>query len=101
LAEGLIMSDHFYLGLVHKDPDSIYGISFPDLPGVISAEETFEAVLREGAFALGFALEDWPGGEPTPRTLEELRLDPDFAEWSRDAVLVAVRPNAFVYAAAQ
>lgn len=95
------MSDRFYIGLVHKDADSSYGISFPDLPGVIAAEETFEDVLREGAFALGFALEDWPGGLPEPRTLEQLRQDTEFEEWARDAVLVAVRPKAFVYEAAQ
>ena len=63
------MNDRFYIGLVHKDPDSSYGISFPDAPGVTSVEDTFEDVLREGAFALGFAFEDWPGGPPAPRTI--------------------------------
>ncbi|MBN9305035.1 MAG: HicB family protein [Devosia sp. 67-54] len=95
------MSDRFYIGLVHKDPDSSYGISFPDVPGVISAEDTFEAVLREGAVALDFALEDWPGGPPAPRTIEQLRQDPEFREWAEGAIIVAVRPNAFVYQAAQ
>lgn len=95
------MSDRFYIGLVHKDPDSCYGISFPDVPGVTSAEDTFEAVLREGAIALDFALEDWPGGPPLPRTIEQLRQDPEFREWSEGAIVVAVRPNAFVYQAAQ
>ena len=26
-----------YIGLVHKEPDSDYGVSFPDLPGCITA----------------------------------------------------------------
>ncbi len=26
-----------YIALIHKEPDSDYGVSFPDLPGVISA----------------------------------------------------------------
>lgn len=95
------MSDRFYIGLVHKDPDSSYGISFPDVPGVIAVEDTFEDVLRERAFALGFAFEDWPGGPPNPRTIEELRRDPDFAEWSQAAILVAMRPNAYICEAAQ
>jgi predicted RNase H-like HicB family nuclease len=95
------MNDRFYIGLVHKDPDSSYGISFPDAPGVTSVEDTFEDVLREGAFALGFAFEGWPGGPPAPRTMEELREDPEFREWAEGAVLVAVRPNAFIYEAAE
>jgi hypothetical protein len=33
--------------------------------------------------------------------MEELREDPEFREWSKDAVLVAVRPNAFIYEAAE
>jgi len=95
------MADPFYIGLVHKDPDSIYGISFPDVPGIIAAEDTFEAVVREGAAALGFAFEDWQGAFPVPRTIEELRLDPEFREWATDAIVVAVRPNQPVYQAAE
>ena len=95
------MTDRYYIGLVHKDPDSIYGISFPDVPGVISAEETFEGVMREGAVAIGFALEDWGGPLPVPRTIEELRSDPEFLEWSRDAIIVAVKPEMSVAAAAE
>jgi len=95
------MSDRFYIGLVHKDPDSSYGISFPDVPGVISAEDTFEAVLREGAVALDFALEDWPGGPPAPRTIEQLRQDPETRESAQGAIIVAVRPHALDYQAAQ
>ena len=31
-----------YIGLVHKDPESDYGVSFPDLPGCVTAGHTFE-----------------------------------------------------------
>ena len=31
-----------YIALVHKDTDTSYGVSFPDLPGCISAGDTFE-----------------------------------------------------------
>ncbi len=30
-----------YIALVHKDKDTSYGVSFPDVPGCISAGETF------------------------------------------------------------
>ena len=95
------MTDRYYIGLVHKDPDSSYGISFPDVLGVISAEDTLEAVMREGAIALGFALEDWEGPVPEPRTIEELRRDPEFLDWSKDAIIVAVKPATGVAVAAE
>ena len=46
-----------YIGLVHKDPDSDYGVSFPDLPGCITADSTLEAVKVMAAEALGLHLE--------------------------------------------
>ena len=29
-----------YIALIHKDPDSSYGVSFPDLPGVFTGGDT-------------------------------------------------------------
>jgi antitoxin HicB len=48
-----------YIALIHKDRDSIYGVSFPDVPGVITAADTLDAALSEAAEALAFAAEDW------------------------------------------
>jgi len=31
-----------YIALIHKEPDSDYGVSFPDLPGCISAGLTLD-----------------------------------------------------------
>ena len=31
-----------FIALIHKDTDSDYGVSFPDLPGVISAGSTLD-----------------------------------------------------------
>ncbi len=31
-----------YIALIHKDPDSDYGVSFPDLPGVATAGSTLD-----------------------------------------------------------
>ncbi len=95
------MTERYYIGLVHKEPDSLYGISFPDVPGVIAAEDNVEAVMREGAVALAFAFEDWDGPLPAPRSIDELRQDPEFVDLSGDAIIVAVRPDTSVPAAAQ
>ena len=34
-----------YIALVHKDADSAWGVSFPDLPGCFSAADTLDDVL--------------------------------------------------------
>jgi len=38
-----------YIALVRKDPDSDYGVSFPDFPGAVTAARSLnEAVARAG-----------------------------------------------------
>ena len=54
------MSKH-YIALIHKEPDSGYGVSFPDVPGVTAVADTLDDALREASVALGFAFEDWEG----------------------------------------
>lgn len=83
-----------YIALIHKDTDSGYGVSFPDVPGVIAVAGTLDQALAEAAVALGFAFEDWQGTRPAPRSLEELRRDRDFIRDSADAVVAAVAPAA-------
>jgi antitoxin HicB len=83
-----------YIALIHKDRDSCYGVSFPDVPGVITAGDTIDEAMRNAAEALGFAAEGWSalqGGKfPEPRTIDQLRDDPDFSEQSTSAVIAAV-----------
>jgi predicted RNase H-like HicB family nuclease len=57
-----------YIALIHKARDSIYGVSFPDVPGVIAAANTLDTALSEAAEALSFAAEDWEAncGAPFP-----------------------------------
>jgi predicted RNase H-like HicB family nuclease len=47
-----------YIALVHKDDGTSYGVSFPDVPGCISAGDTFEEAVANAAEALAghFAL---------------------------------------------
>jgi len=68
-----------YLGLIHKDKNSDYGVSFPDFPGVITAGKDLDDArdMAEEALALHIEglLED---GEsiPSPSSLEEIMADP-------------------------
>lgn len=62
-----------YLAIIHKEPDSDYGVSFPDFPGCITAGSTLEEASEMGREALAFhvrgMIED--GEEP----LRPQRLD--------------------------
>lgn len=84
-----------YIALIHKDPDSDYGVSFPDLPGAISAGRTLDEARDMAAEALALHLEGMAeDGEPipAPSTLEEIMQDAQ----NRDgvAVLIPVTPQA-------
>ena len=46
-----------YIGLVHKEPGSDYGVSFPDLPGCITAGSTLEEAREMAAEALALHLD--------------------------------------------
>ena len=86
------MATH-YIALIHKEPAGGYGVSFPDVPGVTALADTLDDALREAGIALGFAFEDWQGAKPSPRTLDELRADASFRDWSENAVVAAVTPS--------
>lgn len=93
--------DTHYVALIHKDAASGYGVSFPDVPGVIAVADTLDEAIAEGAAALEFALEDWEGPLPLPRTLEALRLDAEFQSSAAGAVVAAIKPSHGYYAAAE
>src|ERR1700739_4144596 len=91
-----------YIALVHKDEGTSYGVSFPDVPGCISAGDTFEEAVANAAEALAghLALIEADGESvPAPRSFEELRRDPDFAQDSVGAIVTMVRPRATMAAA--
>lgn len=84
-----------FIALIHKEADSSYGVSFPDVPGVIAAGDSIDEAMQNAADALEFATEDWENRDgskrfPSPRTIDELRTDPEFQESAEDAVIAAV-----------
>ena len=48
----------YYVALVHKDPESAFGISFPDLPSVFSAADDEEEIVPNALEALRLLAED-------------------------------------------
>ena len=78
-----------YIALIHKDGDSDYGVSFPDLPGVISAGSTLDEARDMAAEALALHLVGMAAdGEaiPEPSSLEAIMSDRE----NRDAVAILV-----------
>lgn len=84
-----------YVALVRKESDGCYGVSFPDIPGVITGGDTFDEAMEEAADVLQFAAEGWinPDGSTgfkPPSTIEQLRSDPEFLQDAKDAVIAFV-----------
>lgn len=78
-----------YIGLIHKDADSDYGVSFPGFPGVITAGVDLDDARRMAEEALGLHIEGMIEDReviPEPSTLEAVMQDPD----NRDGVAVLV-----------
>ncbi len=59
-----------YVGVADKQPESAWGIWFPDVPGCTSAADTFEDLFPNACQALEFHLEDMDA--PRPRSAEEI-----------------------------
>jgi antitoxin HicB len=84
-----------YIALIHKESDSSFGVSFPDVPGVIAAGDSIDDAMQKAAEVLEFAAEDWENRDgsrhfPAPRTIDDLRANVDFHEAAADAVVAAV-----------
>jgi predicted RNase H-like HicB family nuclease len=72
-----------YIALLRKDPDSDYGVDFPDFPGCITAGSTLEETRRMAAEALPFHVEGMLEENlpiPRPSPLELVMADPENAE---------------------
>ena len=84
------MSD--YIGLIHKDEGSDYGVSFPDFPGVITAAGTLDEARRSAEEALSFHIDGMlEDGDllPAPTSLETVMANAS----NRDGVVFLVSVN--------
>ena len=78
-----------YIGLVHKERESDYGVSFPNLPGCVTAAHTFEEAKELAAEALALHLEGLTSSDneiPEPSSADAVVAHPD----TRDAIALLV-----------
>lgn len=81
-----------YVSFIHRD-EAGYGVSFPDFPGCVSAGDTVNDAVLQGSEALAFHVEGLvEDGEPipAPRSIDDIKADPDLDEWRRGADFVLI-----------
>lgn len=76
-----------YVVAIHKDEDSDYGVSVPDLPGCFSAGDTLDDAMNQAVEAIETHIEGLMiDGEPVPAAsdIEALRTDENYmdATWA-------------------
>ena len=77
--------------VIHKDPESDYGVTVPDLPGCFSAGDSLDDALAQAAEAIECHFEGLMlDGElfSLPQNIEAHRNNPDYADgiWALVAV---------------
>ena len=95
---------HYIAIIEDAGPETAIGIWFPDLPGCFSAGDDIDDALRNAEEALAlFAESERDEGRalPSPRTLSELRKDPEAANDIRDYMVALVPLPAGVAHAAE
>jgi predicted RNase H-like HicB family nuclease len=82
-----------FIALIHKDADSDYGVSFPDLPGVVTAGVDLDDARGMAEEALALHLEGMEADHdpiPEPSSLEAIMTDRE----NRDGVAILVKAPA-------
>ncbi len=82
-----------YVAFVHKEPGSVYGVSFPDFPGCISAGKTADEALHNAVEALAGHVAGMRADSdeiPEPRELDAIMADDELAEDRKGATIAFV-----------
>lgn len=88
-----------YIALIHKEPGSDYGVSFPDFPGCVTVGVTLDEARREAVEVLALHIDGMiEDGEaiPEPASLEAVMAQRE----TRDALafMVSLRNACFTRA---
>ena len=93
---------HYIAIIEDAGPDHAIGVWFPDLPGCTSAGDDIDEALRNAPEALELYAESLhEDGKPLPRprTLAELRADPEIAADLRANMVALIELRAPAHAA--
>lgn len=84
---------HYIAIIEDAGPDEAVGVWFPDLPGCISGGDDVDEALQNAPEALELYAQDLSedGRQlPRPRTLTELKADPDVADDLRNYMVALI-----------
>lgn len=79
--------------VIHKDPDSAYGVTVPDLPGCFTIEDTLEDALKQARKAIEFHMECLLlDGDPIPepKNIADHQNNPDYVDGQWESVAVII-----------
>ena len=87
-----------YPVVVHKDPDSDYGVTVPDLPGCFTAGDTVNDAIVQAVESIECHIEGLVlDGKtiPTPQSIEFHQKNPDYADgvWALVSVTLDKLPG--------
>jgi antitoxin HicB len=90
-----------YIGLIHKEPDSSYGVQFPDLPGHVTAGDTLDEAFLRAHELISLLARHWreDTGEdmPKPRRLQDIKAALAGDDILNDAIMIAVSTDNRVF----
>jgi predicted RNase H-like HicB family nuclease len=84
---------HYIAIIEDAGPDEAVGMWFPDLPGCISGGDDVDEALENAPEAIALYAQELieDGRElPPPRTLADLKADPEFADDVRNHTVVLI-----------
>ena len=93
---------HYIAIIEDAGPDCAVGVWFPDLPGCTSAGDDIDEALRNAPEALELYAESFEADGkpmPRPRTLTELKADPEIAEDIKTYIVALIELPARAHAA--
>ena len=83
-----------YLGLIHKDDDTGYGVSFPDLPGHVTAGDTLDEAFERVHELIHLLHRHWreDTGEnmPSGRGYQDVKEALKGSDLLEDAIFIAI-----------
>lgn len=93
---------HYIAIIEDAGPDHAVGVWFPDLPGCTSAGDDIDEALRNAPEALELYAEGCEEDGrplPRPRTLTQLRADPEFADDIKNYMVALIELPSHAHAA--
>ena len=77
----------YYVAVIDKDPDSAFGVRFPEVPGCFSAVDAFEDIVPSAIEAVSLFFED---AKPLPPRGIEFVREQAADDVNRGAVLMVI-----------